>query len=311
MVLPVVHHQVSFWSGPDRLDGELRLPGTPGPHPVLVVVGEPDRRERDYSPWLDDLTFAGFASYTWDRPAQPTPPVPRPRRVAVQAREVLAALDRLRCLPELGGGPVALIGWGEGGWAAAQVTTFSDEVCALVLACTPGPAAAPRSGRTEPGRTEPGRTEPGCTELGRTEPDAGHHDPGPTLSAVTVPVLALFGEQDPLVPAADGVRSVRGTLRDAGHPDHDVAVVRGADHGLRVRAPHGLGPIVDGRHRFGDWPPGLTALLARWLDRALCPQPVPSFAPPLQAPLVRGGVRGRTPLPAAVPVRQVRRRVPR
>jgi len=291
MVLPVVHHQVSFWSGPDRLDGELRLPGTPGPHPVLVVVGEPERRERDYSPWLDDLTIAGFASYTWDRPAPPPSPVPHQRRVMIQAREVLAVLDRLRCVPELGGGPVAVIGWGEGGWAAAQATTFSDEVCALVLACTPGPATAPRSGRTDR--------------------DVEDHDPGPTLSAVTVPVLALFGEQDPLVPAADGVRSVRGTLRDAGHPDHDVAVVRGADHGLRVRAPHGLGPIVDGRHRFGDWPPGLTALLARWLDRALCPQPVPSFAPPLRAPLVRGGVHGRTPLPAAVPVRQVRRRVTR
>jgi hypothetical protein len=128
---------------------------------------------------------------------------------------------------------------------------------------------------------------------------------------VTVPVLALFGEQDPLVPLEASVRGVRESLRGAGHRDHQVAVVRGADHGLHVRPPHGLGAMVGGRHRFGDWPGGLTQLLVDWLDRRLRPDDVPTYAPPLHAPAVRSAVRSRSPLPSPVPVRQVRRRVAR
>jgi pimeloyl-ACP methyl ester carboxylesterase len=178
---------------------------------------------------------------------------------------------------------VAVLGWRRGGWAAAQATTFSDRVRALVLACTPV-ATAGAAG--------------------------ADHDVRPTLSAIAVPVLAVFGEQDPLVDHRESTRAVRATFREAGHEDHGVAVVRGADHALRVCAPHGLGGMANGRHRFGDWPTALTDLLADWLDARLRPQEIPSYAPPLQAPRVRFPVRSRTPLPAPVPVRQVRRRVP-
>jgi dienelactone hydrolase len=306
-----IRHEVSFWHGPQRLSGELRLPQASGPRPILVVVREPQQRQRDYAPWLDVLATAGIASLTWDRP-QPVPDgTGSRRRVAHHAREVLSAVDWLRCRPDLDAAAIALLGWGEGGWAAAQAATYSQRIAALVLVCTPlAPPVAP--------------------------PMDGAHDARPTISAVTVPVLALFGEQDPIVPLEGSIRGVRSALAEACHPDHEVVVVRGADHGLRVRAPHGLGPIVDGLHRFGDWPPGLTRLLVEWLDRRLRPRDVPSFPPPAQsAPRVPSpahpagrpaghsvghsvgraverqvGITG-VPAPVPVPVRQVRRRVAR
>ena len=299
-----VRHELSFWHGHDRRSGDLRLPPTAGPHPVLLVVQEPGRDQSDYSAWLDAVARAGIATFTWDRagPRDESPGARLP--VAHQAREVLSAVERLGRLPELDVAAVALVGWGEGGWVAAQAATYSNRIAAVILACTP--AVVP------------------------TQADG--HDPRPTLSALTVPVLALFGEQDPCVPLEGSVRGVRTALRDAGHLDHRVAVVRGADHGLRVRAPHGLGPMVDGRHRFGDWPAGLTRLLVEWLDRRLRPDGVPSYAPPLEPALVAAtcpapgpatpvpapappdSVPARTAsalaaLPAPVPVRQVRRRV--
>ena len=304
-----VRHEVSFWHGPDRCSGDLRLPTASGPHPVLVVVREPHHRQRDYSPWLDRVADAGIASFTWDR-AQLRDGDPGPRRpIAHQAREVLAAVERLGRLPEVDAAATALVGWGEGGWAAARAATYSDRLAALILACTPAPDPA-------------------------AHPAAGEgHDPRPTLSALTLPVLALFGEQDPLVPLVESVRGVRTALADAGHVDHEVAVVRGADHGLRVRAPHGLGPMVDGLHRFGDWPPPLTRLVVEWLEARLRPDGVPSYAPPLRpaaaplrphprpagvpaaaSPAAPSSAQARTAaalaaLPAGVPVRQVRRRV--
>jgi alpha-beta hydrolase superfamily lysophospholipase len=283
VLIPAVRHEVSFWHGLDRLCGDLRLPGTAGRHPVVLVVRGADEPQRDYSPWLDDLASAGIASFTWDRPSCRPDGETGSRPVGHQAREVLSAVDRLRFVPDLDGGEVALLGCGTGGWAAAQATTFSDRVRALVLACTP---------------VAPSR-------------DGTGHDLRPTLSAITVPMLALFGEQDPLVDLQGSVRAVRAALREAGHAEHEVAVVRGADHDLRVRPPHGLGGMTRGRHQFGDWPGGLTDLLAGWLDRSLRPQEIPAYAPPVQAPRVRFPVRSRLPLPAPVPVRQVRRRIPR
>jgi predicted esterase len=281
VLFPAVRHEVSFWYQHDRLSGDLRMPGVAGPHPVILVVRPPEDPQRDYSPWLDALAGAGFASFSWDRPTPGPGPEDPSRLVPHQAREVLAAVDRLCCQPDLDPAAVALMGWGEGGWAAAQAATYSDRIAALVLACTPAGA------------------------------EGAPHDPRPTLSAVSVPVLALFGEQDPLVDLRGSVRGLRTTLRDAGHVDHEVAVLRGADHGLRVRAPHGLGPMIDGRHRFGDWPPALTELLVTWLRQRLRPQEVPTYAPPLHAPSGRPPARSRTMLPPVVPVRQVRRRVPR
>lgn len=299
MVISPARHELSFWHGLDRLDGDLRLPPTAGPHPVLIIVQEPDRAQRDYSAWLDALACAGIASFTWDRPPGGGPTPGGSRWVRHQARAVLAAAEKLRGLPVVDPSAVAVLGRGEGCWAAAQAVTFSEALRALVLMAAP----TRRTASDDPG--DPGnRHDPGD----RHAPD-DPYDPRPTLTAVTVPVLALFGEQDDRIPLETAVGGVRDALRDGGHADHEIAVVRGADHGLCVRAPHGLGSLVGGRHRFGDWPPGLTRLLADWLDRRLRVVELPTFAPPLQAPpaRVRPHVRTAQPLPA--PVRQVRRRV--
>jgi dienelactone hydrolase len=327
VLFPAVRHEVSFWHGSDRLTGDLVLPGSTGRYPVLVLVGEPNDPHRDHSSWLDGLAAAGIAGFTWDRvrgrDGRGATAGPGARsglqRVGDQAREVLAALDRLRWMPELDPACVAVMGWGEGGLAAAQAATFSDEIRALILACTP-------TGR--PARDVDGRDVDG--------PDVGAQvDPWPTLSALSVPVLALFGEQDPVVPLEAGVRGVRQALRAAGHDDHQVAVLRGADHRLRVRPGHGLGPMVDGRHSFGDWPAGLTELLVGWLEGRIRPLArVPAFAPPAASwpdgpaepsraalpdqPPDRRTEHGQTEHGQAehgrgriVPVRQVRRRITR
>jgi hypothetical protein len=167
--------------------------------------------------------------------------------------------------------------------------------------------------------------------LARPEAEQLPPDPLPTLSAVRVPVLALFGEQDPMLPLEESVRGVRTALRDAGHEDHRVAVVRGADRLLRVRPGHGLGSMIDGRHQFGEWPPGLTAVVADWLDaRIRTHGELPAFPPPevpdLTPDLTQGPTPGRLAWSAAssgggprawrearplLPVRQMRRRVSR
>lgn len=372
VLFPAVRHELSFWHGSSRLMGDLVLPAAGGPHPVVALVGEPLVTERDRSAWLDGLAAAGYACFTWDRP-EPSGCRPDPvRQAAEHAREVLAALERLRCEPVVDSSAVALLGWGEGGWAAAQAATFSSRVKALVLAGTPtaDPArllehrviehlraaghagsdvaaarAAVRRRLTDVMAVGPGEWDglgdaagragalgedldrPWYTALQDVEAFTGvtaarlTADPLPTLTAVTVPVLALFGEQDSTLPLEESVRGIRDALRAAGHADHRVAVVRGGDHALRVRPGHGLGVLSAGRHQFGEWPPGLTAVLVEWLDARIHRlADVPAFAPPTDLWGAPGAGSGhpsvtdaprRPARPGPLPVRQVRRRISR
>ncbi|MDQ1287543.1 MAG: uncharacterized protein QG622_1108 [Actinomycetota bacterium] len=363
VLFPAIRHEVSFWHGNHRLDGDLVLPPGAGPHPVLLVVADPSLPDRDYSPWLDGLAGHGIASFTWDRGTSVDGAGDPRRRTVDHAREVLSAMDRLRSAPEVDATAIGLAGWGEGGWAAAQAVTFSDRARLLVLAGTPttepfdlvehrilghlraagyagyaggggddGDAAdgardAVRcwiEGRAEglsPAELDAGlarwRAEPWFGELGvAVEETAAAKtltmDPLPTLSAVSVPLLALFGEQDPLLPLARSVRSLGEALHVAGNTDHRIAVVRDADRALRVRPGHGLGRMVDGLHQFGEWPSGLTDVIAEWLVARLCePGDVPAFAPPADALLVRPRLRVGPVSTGHAPVRQVRRRISR
>lgn len=355
MLFPALRHEVSFWHGNSRAVGDLVLPDGAGPHPVVLVVADAQDRDRDYSPLLDGLAAAGIASFTWDRPGPDDRSADPRRRVLDQAREVLSAMGRLRCLPELDGDALALAGWGEGGWAAAQAITFSGRFRALVLAGTPtvAPAllvehrvlqhvrAAGHAGEgVDAARTAVRgwlaglaegftrceleeelavhRDQPWFGDL-RAAADVTHAaagaldaDPLPTLSAVGVPVLALFGEQDPTLPLDETVRALRDALRGAGHGDHRVAVVRGADRMLRVRPGHGRGGLVDGRHQFGEWPAGLTEVIAGWLEARLRPREVvPAFPPPADDVVPRRRPRPGPVSTGHVPVRQVRRRIAR
>lgn len=353
MLFPALRHEVSFWHAGSRFDGDLVLPEGAGPHPVVLVVSDAQTPDRDYSPWLDGLAVAGIASFTWDRPAVSDRSVDPCRQVVDHAREVLSAMSRLQNLPELDPVAVAVAGWGEGGWAAAQAVTFSDQFRALVLAGTPtvAPAqliehrvlaqvrAAGHDGEDVDAAREAVRDwladlaegfsrseleeslavhrgRPWFEDL-RTAADVERPplgalaaDPLPTLSAVGVPVLALFGEQDPTLPLAESVRGVREALRAAGHVDHRVAVVQGADQALRVRPAHGHGRFVGGRHQFGEWPSGLTEVIAEWLvGRLRAPEAVPMFPPPGEvAPRPRRPRAGPVSSGRA-PVRQVRRRI--
>jgi pimeloyl-ACP methyl ester carboxylesterase len=56
------------------------------------------------------------------------------------------------------------------------------------------------------------------------------HDPRPVLSRVTCPVLALFGENDLLVPAKENQAEMEKALRSGGNKDFTITVIPQANH---------------------------------------------------------------------------------
>jgi len=289
VIFPAARHEVPFWHGRERVPAALVLPRTPGPHPLVLVGGAAgqagDSGVDPVGEWSGALLAAGLAVCSWRRPGGADAGLDPSRRADDHAREVLAAAARASLVPGVDARRVAVVGWGVGGPGAVRAAAFGATVGAVLVVGAPVAEARVLA----------------------------------TLSAVSAPLLLLIGELDDRAPAADAARAARRVLVAAGHPDHEVAVVRGADRDLRVRASHGLGGLVDGRFRFGDLPRGLARLLAEWIaDRLRGTDEVPSFPPPdvpepawapapsdLVVDLRDPGPRVGPP----VPVRQSRRRL--
>ncbi len=94
-------------------------------------------------------------------------------------------------------------------------------------------------------------------------------DPAAALSALQVPMLALHGSDDIYLPVDENALRLRAILDATGHPDHEIVVVPGADHGLRVHVGPGPARMIDGRYQTSEVAPGVFELIVTWLDRRL------------------------------------------
>ena len=80
------------------------------------------------------------------------------------------------------------------------------------------------------------------------------YDPVPSLEHVACPMLALFGELDPLVPVEESARIFEAAARESGNHDLTIHIFSGADHRIRV------GDAL----RFA---PGYLEVMSDWLRR--------------------------------------------
>ena len=83
----------------------------------------------------------------------------------------------------------------------------------------------------------------------RMEHYAAHqtYDPAIALERLTVPLLAVFGGADPVVPVEESIEAMRRAFGRSGQaPLLTVVVVPRADHAMRVRQPDGSGGFAPG-----------------------------------------------------------------
>jgi pimeloyl-ACP methyl ester carboxylesterase len=105
---------------------------------------------------------------------------------------------------------------------------------------------------------EPARGSPGATYFGElSEQDwqfflrnaQRPYDPVPSLERISCPVLAIFGERDPLVPVEKSVAIFERAM--SGNPDLTIRVFPNADHRIRTGDPLAFAPgYLD---LLGDW----------------------------------------------------------
>jgi pimeloyl-ACP methyl ester carboxylesterase len=88
---------------------------------------------------------------------------------------------------------------------------------------------------------------------------AGNYDNRAAWAAVRVPVLAVYGADDEIVPPSSSIAQIRALVRPRAGASLDVLTYAGADHTLRVPP-----------REKGGWPryaPGYPAGIVRWIVR--------------------------------------------
>lgn len=208
--------------------------------------------------------------------------------IETQGRDLITAADRLAALPEMTDVPIGLFGHSQGGWVAVDAASRRLDTSFLIVNSGPGVPpwvqeryaarrALETSGADETAtemalahydlvtrlaraRTLWAHVKDRREELAPYLPEnswAWHFwmsildfDPAPALSAIHVPILTLWGEDDRLVPVEESISVYRTRVPPTRLV---VKVFPDADHRVQVGDPPKLAPgYTDAVLRFID-----------------------------------------------------------
>ncbi|MDO5495167.1 MAG: alpha/beta hydrolase [bacterium] len=194
-----------------------------GAHVVVMIPGAGGASRETMTEQAAELAACGTWAITYDK-AGPLAAVLRDFDAwEAQARE---AIEAARSLP--GAGRVGVMGWSEGGWIASRVLDSADfAVFAGAPIVTPAEQAAWFPDGALAGLPDAIRRIPAMILAQDVTPTWTREDSLPHLRASVVPLLGVWGSDDGVVPALEGIRRLRDARADAA-----VMVLPGAGHTL-------------------------------------------------------------------------------
>lgn len=260
----------SIWiPGDDPRAGVVMHPGS----------GASDRHNGGYfTPLRSFLLDAGYAVASFDkRGVGGSTGLWQDAPIETQARDLLAAAAELAGQPEMGGARVGLFGHGQGAWVAMEAAARQPGTPFVIL--NSGAAVTPAEQerfaalkKIEAATTDPDQIEmriarfdlmvrlaraltPYEEVAGRRAELAPHlpknqgiwrfwisildYVPRSALSRADAPFLALWGENDRLIPVEESVEILRSSVPPT---RLSIEVFTGADHWVRVGQPPRLAP---------------------------------------------------------------------
>lgn len=228
-------------SGGERIRSHLLLPDRPGPHPAVVIISGSGEGIWGWGGRLQrSLVDAGNAVLVLGKKGVAGSDGHwRRESLDDRAENVAAALQWLRARPEIDPARIGILGHSQGGYVAALVAARDERLAYAVLMAGPAepvadqietdlrehlirddglePDVAARKARTK--RTRLGWLMKACGIV-RVHYlcHVYAHDPAPSLRGARAPVLALFGDNDPLVPPSRNRERMQALLAESGMP---------------------------------------------------------------------------------------------
>lgn len=233
-------------------------PATTAGHPGVVLIPGAGAATRDtLLGEARTLAAAGVAAIVYDKRKHGYTALRRDYRVL--ADDAVRASDVLRAAPGVDAARIGLLGWSEGGWVAPTAAQRAPESFAFV-ALASAPIVSPLEQVVWAVRRAVGgpawleRTLTAALSSGRWFAPYLDFDVEPALSALRVPVWAVWGAADAGVPVNQAVRIVNQQVSGP----VAVLVVPGAGHQLPLESGY-LQRAAAWIHSLDTTSPSLTA----------------------------------------------------
>ena len=141
---PAGTEEITFKSGAFTIVGDLRTPGGPGPHPVVLFVhgsGPADRTgSGNYLPVMERMLQAGYATFAWDKPGtgESTGRLEDGDVQSQRAQILLDAIEVIKARPGIDPGQIGLWGISQAGYVMPRVLARSKDIAFMICVSCPG-----------------------------------------------------------------------------------------------------------------------------------------------------------------------------
>lgn len=238
------------------LAARLYTPSTQGPYPAVVLLqGSTQNLGASLNAYADRFARAGFVALVYDkRGAGASSGDPLHYTLRDLEADAEGAFRFLRSRASIDTAHVGLWGFSQGAFLAPRVAQAS-RAAFIVAVSAPVTTLEDNAAWQDSVR----RRAPPSGRRPRWFTEARAEDPRPVWRETKLPVLAIYGERDDLVPGPRSAASLAALLTAAGHADHRIMVVPRANHALELR-PTAEEPF--------DWPreaPGVVDSMITWM----------------------------------------------
>lgn len=251
-------HEVTIPAEGQVLEGTVRVPLTPGPHPAMVFVsGSGNGSREEFTPQADFLARAGVVTAAFDK--RTIGYNFRERDFGLLADDALRWVQYLRGLPGVDPARVGLWGVSEGGWVVPIAAAKSRDVGFAVLVSSPNVSPLRQVAWALNEQLLRLHAPIGARDLltramGGVGFDFLRYDAMPALRHIKQPVLALYGTNDPSIPFVESTQALTAGLKAAGNDRYTIRFLDKGDHALRVSG----GPFTRGYlETLTNWLTGL------------------------------------------------------
>jgi len=239
--------RVTFQNGDVTLAGNLFVPVGEGPFPAVVIIhgsGKETSRDLVILSWF--FVHHGFAVLTYDKRGvgesggsykRVLPDENGEAILEDLANDAVAGVEFLKNHNKIDPNRIGIFGGSQAGWIAPLSASKSSDVAFIVLfsgpVCTVGQEMF-YSGTTGagPGDKVEGISLKQASDMARDYAGPHGFDPLPSLEAIDIPGLWMFGSQDRSIPAALSVENLDALVAQQGK-DFSYIIYPNADHDIR------------------------------------------------------------------------------